>query len=220
MVTDAPSATVTEARLLAMQLLSSAFPTGGFACSGGTEWAMDAGWIMQGADVAAWISDSLRHGTLWSDAVLLAFALQPGADHAALDDLARALCLSSERLIETLDQGTAFAALAGPLTGTDPAPAALPVAVGRACAPLRLPAPEVIALLLQGQALNLILAAVRFLPLGPGEGQRILAALIPAIHATATRAVGADEDALGTCAFGADIAQMRHETMITRIFRT
>lgn len=215
-----PSAMATEARLLVAQMLSPAFPTGGFACSGGTEWAMDAGWIRNGAGVAKWIADSLAHGALWADAALLALALRAGADHEALDDLARALCLSAERLVEVTDQGAAFAALAGPLTGTNPAPAALPVAVGRACAELGLPAEEVISLFLQGQALNLILAAVRFLPLGPGEGHRILAALGPLIAATAMRAAGADEGDLGTCGWGAEIAQMRHETMQTRIFRT
>ncbi|MEH7829415.1 urease accessory protein UreF [Gemmobacter denitrificans] len=220
MVMDAPLATATEARLRIAQLLSPAFPTGGFAYSGGTEWAMDAGWLRDGAGIAGWIADSLAHGTLWLDAVLLALALHQDADHAALDDLARALCLSAERLTETLDQGAAFAGLAAGLTGTGGAPAALPVAVGRACAGLGLPKAEVIALFLQGQALNLILAAVRFLPLGPAEGQRILAALAPQIIATAQRAAEADEQALGTCAWGAEIAQMRHETLQTRIFRT
>ena len=220
---DAPSATPTDraaARLLAVQMLSPAFPTGGFAYAQGLEWAMSQGVVADGAALAEWLRDLLAHGALWSDAVLLSLALRRDADPAALDDLARALCPAAERLTETLEQGAAFARTAAPLTGTDAAPAALPVAVGRACAPLGRPAAEIIALYLHGQALNLIQAAVRFLPLGQTDGQRVLAGLAPAILRLAACAADADRDDLGGCAIGAEIAQARHETMQTRIFRT
>lgn len=218
---DGPSVTAIEAaRLLAVQLLSPAFPTGGFAYSQGLEWAMAEGSVRDAATLADWLRDALVHGAGWSDAVLLSLALRADADHVALDDLARALCLSSERLTETRDQGAAFARTVAALTGTAPDPAALPVAVGRACVGLALPRTEVIALYLQGQMLNQVQAAIRFLPLGQTAGQRVLAALAPLILRQAARAATATEDELGGCAFGAEIAAMRHETMETRIFRT
>ncbi|MFV0302515.1 MAG: urease accessory protein UreF [Paracoccus sp. (in: a-proteobacteria)] len=221
MAMDAHSAIRTEAdRLLAVQLLSPAFPTGAFAYAQGLEWAMDTGAVRDGTTLSCWIADVLEYGAGWSDAVILSLALRPGADHAALDDQARAMCLSSERLTETLEQGAAFAAVAGPLTGSDAAPAALPVAVGRACGTLSLPPAEIIALYLHGLTLNLIQAAVRFLPLGQAEGQRILTALAPQILRLAIRAADASEADLGGCAIGAEIAQARHETMDTRIFRS
>ena len=89
--------------------------------------------------------------------------------------------------------------------------------------PLRirgLPRAEIIGLYLHGQALNLIQAAVRFMPLGQAEGQRILASLAPVILRLAALATEAGEDDLGGCAIGADMAQARHETMTVRIFRT
>ncbi|MDO5632630.1 MAG: urease accessory UreF family protein [Paracoccus sp. (in: a-proteobacteria)] len=208
------------ARLLAVQLLSPAFPTGAFAYAQGLEWAMESGAIRDAAGLTAWLGDVLDYGAGWSDAVILSLALRPGADHAALDDLARALCLSSERLTETLEQGAAFARTAAPLTGAPATPAALPVAVGRALSGQPLPRAEVIALYLHGQALNLTLAAVRYLPLGTDQGQALLAGLAPTILQLAARASAATEADLGTCAIGADIAQMCHETMHTRIFRT
>lgn len=216
-----PLATPTEsARLLAVQLLSPAFPTGAFAYAQGLEWAMDAGLVGDGAALAEWLGDVLEYGSGWSDAVILSLSLRPGADHAALDDLARAMCLTAERLTETLEQGRAFAATSAALTGGSDAPAALPVAVGRALSGLDLPRAEVIALYLHGQALNLIQAAVRFMPLGQAEGQRILAALSPLILHLAARAAEASEADLGGCAIGTELAQARHETMQTRIFRT
>ncbi|WP_299841195.1 urease accessory UreF family protein [uncultured Paracoccus sp.] len=222
---DGPSAIPTETvdsggRLLAVQLLSPAFPTGAFAYAQGLEWAMDTGAVQDGASLARWIGDVLEHGAGWSDAVILSLSLRPEADHAALDDLARALCLTGERLTETLEQGAAFARVAAVLTGTPETPTALPVAVGRACAGLGLPRAEIIGLYLQGQVLALVQAAVRFLPLGQTEGQRVLAGLSPLILQLALRAETADEADLGGCAVGAEIAQARHECMETRIFRT
>ncbi|MFD1796588.1 urease accessory protein UreF [Paracoccus aurantiacus] len=222
---DGPSAIPTEAnqqgaRLLAVQLLSPAFPTGAFAYAQGLEWAMDQGSVNNAATLAAWIADVLEYGAGWSDAVILSLALRPGADHAALDELARAMCLTSERLTETLEQGAAFASTAAPITGADSMPVALPVSVGRALAGFGLPRAEVIGLYLHGLALNLIQAAVRFMPLGQAEGQRILASLSPVILRLSALAADATEDDLGGCAIGAEIAQMRHETMTVRIFRT
>lgn len=207
-------------RLLAVQLLSPAFPTGAFAFSQGLEWAMETGAVRDGGTLALWLADLLDYGSGWSDAVILSLALRPGADHAALDDLVRALCLTSERLTEMLEQGAAFARVATGLTGACAEPAALPVAVGRACAGLGLSRCEIVSLYLHGQALAQVQAAVRFLPLGQSEGQRILLGLAPLILRLAARAETAGQDDLGGCAIGADLAQALHETMETRIFRT
>lgn len=207
------------ARLQLSQLLSPAFPVGGFAWSQGLEYAMDAGWVTQ-ATLAQWLADWLDHGAGWSDAVLLSLSLRRRADHAELDDLARAACMTSQRLLETAEQGAAFAANMAALTGQPQAPVALPVAMGRACAAMPLPATEIIAAFLQAQAAALISAAVRFLPLGPMQGQQMLTALQPRILLRAMRAADATEADLASAAWGADIAAMRHETMTTRIFRS
>lgn len=179
---------------------------------------MDAGLVTR-ATLPQWLADWLDHGAGWTDAVLAALSLRtPG--HAALDDLARAACLSSQRLAETVEQGTAFAANIAALTRQSQPAAALPVAFGRACAALPLPHPEIVAAFLQAQAAAQVSAAVRFLPLGPVEGQAMLAALQPAILAAADRAARATQDDLASAAWGADIAAMRHETMPVRIFRS
>lgn len=218
--TAAPEAAPEAARLFLTQILSPAFPVGGFAWSQGLEWAMDAGLATRAA-LPQWLADGLERGAGWTDAVLAALSLRAGADHAALDDLARAACATSQRLAETLEQGAALAAVIAALTGRPrPAAAALPVALGRACAGLPLPAPEIIAAFLQAQAAAQIWAAVRFLPLGPVEGQAMLAALRPAILGAAARAAAATADDLCSIAWGAEIAAMRHETMPVRIFRS
>jgi len=208
-----------DARLTLWQWLSPAFPTGAFAYSSGLEWAMAQGAV--GRDTLAdWLADWVQFGGGWTDAVLLGLALRPEADLAALDTLGRALCLSAERLAETLDQGTAFALTVAALNGTDQPPAILPVAVARATAPLGLPVAEVIASFLHGMTANQIHAAVRFLPMGQVDAQRILAGLHPVLTQVAHQAATAGPDDLGTAAFGAELAAFAHETMETRMFRT
>lgn len=212
--------TPTPGLLTLIQWLSPAFPTGGFAYSHGLEWQVAEGGLKGAPALQDWLADVLRYGAGRQDAILLAQALRPGADPAALDALACALAPSAERLAETLDQGTAFARTVAALTGRDLPARALPVAVGEAARALDLPPVQVIALYLHAFAANLVSVGTRFLPLGQTEGQAVLTALHPLIERQATEAAGADEDDLGSAALGADLAAMRHETLDVRIFRT
>jgi urease accessory protein len=210
-----------EAALLALvQWLSPAFPLGGFAHSHGLEAAVAAGEVTDAAALSDWLADVLAHGGGRADAALLAAALAPGADLAALAALARALAPSRERLAETEAQGAAFARTVAALTGRPLAAAPLPVAVGAAAAPLGLAPVQVVSLYLQAFAGNLVLAGVRFIPLGQTEGQRVLAGLQGVILAVAAEAAERGLAALGGAAVGADLAAMRHETLEPRVFRT
>ncbi|MBM9595145.1 urease accessory protein UreF [Roseitranquillus sediminis] len=214
-MSDGGAALLTLARWL-----SPAFPVGGFAYSHGLEWTMAAGEVGDAATLRSWVSDVLAHGAGRCDAILLAHALRPDADLATLSDLARALAASAERARETEEQGAAFARAAGALTGLDIAPMPYPVAFGAAARGLGLPPETVVAHYLQAFAANLVAAAVRFVPLGQTEGQRVLAGLAPGILRLAREAAAASLEEIGTAAFRADLAAMHHETMSPRIFRT
>lgn len=208
------------ARLTLIQWLSSAFPTGAFAYSHGLEHWLATGRITDAAGVDMWLRGVLLHGAGWQDAVLLAMALRPGADHAALADLARALAPSRERLAETMEQGSAFARTVSVLTGRPIDPAPLPVALGQAAAPLQLPMAEVIAQGLLAFAGNLATIATRAVPLGQTEGQALLAGLLPLIDDLAARAASAGLEDLANAALGADLAALQHETLDVRLYRT
>ncbi|MES2145617.1 MAG: urease accessory UreF family protein [Pseudomonadota bacterium] len=215
-------------RLSLMQWLSPAFPTGGFAYSHGLEQVVTDGRAGTAAAVQAWLADILRHGAGRSDALMLVAGLNPKADRAALDDLARALAPSAERLRETEAQGTAFAQTVAAVTGRDLRSRPLPLAVAEAASALSLPPAEIAALYLHGFAANLVSVAVRFVPLGQTEGQKILAALHLVIMDIADEAVelarGHDAEALiplmTSGVLAADLAAMRHETLDVRIYRT
>ncbi|MEF3049312.1 urease accessory protein UreF [Pseudotabrizicola sp. L79] len=211
---------MTQGLLTLVQWLSPAFPTGGFAYSHGLESAIAAGEVEGQSALRQWLADVLEFGAGRQDAILLVAALRDDADHAALDDLARALQPGSERLRETLDQGTAFARTVAALTGRNLAARCLPVAVGEAAAPLGLAPEQVVGLYLHSFASNLASVAMRFMPLGQEAGQGALAALHPLISDLAQQATGWTLDDLGTAALGADMAALAHETMDVRIFRT
>jgi urease accessory protein len=61
-------------------------------------------------------------------------------------------------------------------------------------------------------------AVVRLGSIGQTDGQKIQATLIPRIRALARDAAGSTLADLGSCAFRADIASMRHETQYSRLF--
>lgn len=205
-------------RLALVQMLSPAFPVGGYAYSQGLEQAIVDGTVRDAASLAAWIAALMEHGSGWMDAVLVALART--GDAANLADLAYAYAPSAERYTEMHDQGTAFGGLIARMTGT--APPALPytVAFGHATRNMGLVMEEVLAHWLHAYAAQLISAAVRFIPLGGAEGQAVLASLAPLILQTANRAASASVDDLHSASFSADMATMRHETLEVRIFRS
>ena len=208
------------ALLSLVQWLSPAFPVGSYAYSHGLEWAISAGDITSAEDLQRWIGTVLTEGAGRTDAILLAEALRPEADLAALSALAQALAASRERLVETLDQGRALGQTIAALTGQPLPEMPYPVALGAAARGLGLPAEPVVALYLHAFASALVQAAVRFVPLGQTEGQAVLAALHPVILQVAAEAAQAGIDQIGSGAFRSDLAAMRHETMDVRIFRT
>jgi urease accessory protein len=212
---------MTDTALLSLvQWLSPAFPVGSYACSHGLEWAISAGDITSAEDLQRWIGTVLTEGAGRTDAILLAQALRPEADLAALSALAQALAASRERLLETQDQGRALGQTIAALTGQPFPEMPYPVALGAAARGLGVPAEPVLSLYLHAFASALVQAAVRFVPLGQTEGQAVLAALHPVILQVAAGAAQAGIDQIGSGAFRSDLAAMRHETMDVRIFRT
>ena len=203
-------------RLRLTQILSPAFPIGSFAHSQGLEWAIASGAVRDGAGMEAWVAAVITRGSGFADAVFLSMGRQSGADLGALADLYDAYLPATGRRLEAHELGRGFRAL------TDPGAPELPyvLALARETAALDVTEVEVLGLYLQALAAQLLSVAVRFMPQGQGEAQRILAALAPVIADAARRASGAGEETLFTFTPGADIAAMAQEHMETRIFRS
>jgi urease accessory protein len=217
-----------------MAWLSPAYPVGAFSYSSGIEWAVEAGDITDADTLRQWLAVMLGEGGGFCDAVFFVHAhraIAAGDDAAlrAVAELAAALVPSKERFLETTAQGRAFVAAtqaAWPcpaLTRLQAAwagPVALPVAVGVACAGHGIDCETALPAFLHALAANWISAGVRLVPLGQTDGLRVLAALEATVAATAARALTTALDDIGSAAFRADLATMRHETQYTRLFRS
>lgn len=202
-----------------VQWLSPSFPVGGYAYSHGLETGIASGEISGADDVAAWLRDILRLGAGRADAMLLAAVLRGEVAETVAAE-ARALAASRERWDETMKQGAAFAAAVEAATGQASDTHPLPVSVGVAARRLDLPAEQVIGIYLHAFASNLVNAAVRFVPLGQGEGQRLLARLHPDIEEIARAAVEAPVAGITSFVPGADLMAMEHEILDVRIFKS
>ena len=215
-------ATVTEAQVLTLaQWFSPAFPVGAFHFSGGLEWAIEDGRVGDVTGLRSWIEDVIRGGAGKSDATFLAAAR--AADEAGLEELdatARAFAPSAERLFETVETGRAFGIAVAAVHGITMPGLTYPIAVGRAACLMEMPAELTAQMYLQAMVANLAAVGMRLIPVGQTEGQRIIAGLLPLCREVAEATAAGDVDSLGTCAFMADIASMRHETQYSRIFRT
>ena len=213
--------TDSDAYLTLAQWFSPSFPIGAFSYSHGLETAILDGHVKSAADLTVWVADVLVHGTGRNDVILLAtsYAADP-ADLTALDELARALAPTQERLLEAVQQGAAFARTVRDVWGHDLPDMVLPLVVGAAAARQGLPLALTADLYLHGFASNLVSAAVRLVPLGQTEGQACLLDLKPTIKRIAAQALSLSIDDLGAATFAADICAARHETQYARIFRS
>jgi len=217
-----------------MTWLSPAFPVGGFSYSSGIEWAVEAGDIKDAASLKHWLAAMLADGSGFCDAVFLAHAHRAveADDDAALRDvaeLAAAFVPSRERQLETTTQGRAFVEIARAAWDCDGLDHAVtqcdgaivyPVAVGIVSAVHAIPRAPSLHAFLHAVVANWISAGSRLIPLGQTDSQRVLAALEAGVAATASRAIAASLDDLGSATFRADLASLRHETQYTRLFRS
>ena len=97
---------------------------------------------------------------------------------------------------------------------------AWPAAFALAGRALEIPAPELVEAYLYGWVANQLSAAVRLVPLGSTEAQRLQLVLAPLIAERAKALVVADPDQLWSGGVGSGLAQLRHAELYSRLFRS
>jgi len=212
------------ARLL--QLASPALPVGAYSYSQGLEAAIEAGIVRDAAGARAWIADVLELSVSRMEApVLLRLIDAWRAGDAALAGRWNALFLASretaELRAETVQMGHSLARLLAELGVDVPlAEPSYPAAFARAVAAWRIAVREALVAYLWAWIENQVMAAVKTVPLGQTDGQKMLLALGGTLEALAARAAALGDDELGNFAPGLALLSSRHETQYTRLFRS
>jgi urease accessory protein len=216
-------------RLLAW--LSPNFPIGAFSYSHGLEARVAGGAVCDRASLEVWIAAVVTHGSGRVDADILceAYRAAQAGDFAALDAANRrglAFRATAELALETGQQGEAFlatcrAAWPEPFIADWTADAVCHSAVfGAVAARAGIALADALVGYLQNFAANLVSAGLRLGIIGQTDGQRILAALEPAVAHAAAAAMTRDAADFGAATVAADLASMMHETQYTRLFRS
>ena len=232
------------ARLRLFQLVSPALPVGAFSYSEGLEVLVQSGQLGSVEALEVWLQAELRCGALALEAAALsrlqeqlgrwrelAAAAGPAdpvalAVRAALLDLdgwlpaqreapelrAQQRQMGQSLLQLLVDLGLALPAATPPL--------AWPAAFAWAACSLELHSPAVEEAYLYGWVANQISAAVRLVPLGPTQGQRLQLGLAATIAERAQALALADPRSLWSGGVGAGLAQLQHAELYSRLFRS
>lgn len=220
-------------RLRLFQLVSPALPVGAFSYAEGLEVLVQGGRLGGAAAVEAWLVAELERGALTLEAAALVPLMEglsdwragvAGAEAAVreLDGWLLAQREAAEMRAQQRQMGRSLLQLLADLGWPLPAPTALawPAAWAWAGLCLELPPLEVLEAYLYGWSANQISAAVRLVPLGPTEAQRLQLALAPLLAARAADLVELDPCQLRNGGVGAGIAQLGHAELYSRLFRS
>lgn len=219
-----------------LQLVSPALPVGAYTYSQGLEWVIDAGRVKTEAQVGEWIGDALDGAFGNYELPLLARLMDAWAagDDAAVADLnARALASreTSELRAETVQMGysmvrllvdlPAFAQLPGWLARVRALDEPVFPAVWSAAATAWGVAPaDALAGYAWAWLENMVMAAVKAVPLGQAAGQRLLSALSARVPQQVDKAIVMAPQNWSNFQPGLAIASARHETQYSRLFRS
>jgi urease accessory protein len=210
-----------------LQLASPALPVGAYSYSQGLEAAIEAGIVCDAADAEHWIAGVLEHALAPMEApVFLRFCAAWRAGDAAAAARWNEIFLASretaELRAETAQMGHSLARLL-PEIGLGAVPLAepsFPAAFAFAVAAWNIDPHEALVAYLWSWAENQVMAALKAVPLGQTEGQRLLVSLGGRLGEIALGAAKVDDESLGNFAPGLAILSARHETQYSRLFRS
>ena len=221
------------ARLRLFQLVSPALPVGAFSYSEGLELLVHQGLLADGAALEAWLEAELQRGAVAIEAAALAPLLeawrlwrQGDADASAVESLDGWLLAQREApelRAQQRQMGQSLLQLLADLGWPLPGPAGLlawPAAFAWAALCLEIESPALEEAYLYGWVANQISAAVRLVPLGPTQGQRLQLCLAPRLAALAARLADVEPQQLWSGGVGAGLAQLQHGELYSRLFRS
>lgn len=219
------------ALLRLLQLASPALPVGAYSYSEGLETLVAQGMITPEA-VRHWLEQELALGLVRVEAAYI-HRIHRSAQAGQWSSIAEdnrwisALRDSEESRQQSWATGRALLRLAQDLhpelavpLGILGQPCNFAVGFAVLAAHWQIPASAAVLGYLHSWAANLITAAVKLVPLGQTQGQRLLIDLNPTLEATASHSATLQPDDLALGGWGAALASMQHEALYSRLFRS
>jgi len=232
MTTVAMSTDLALARLL--QLASPALPVGAYSYSQGLEAAVEAGLVRDAASAERWIGDVLAYAVARLEAPVwwrlhAAWSASDLKRVAHWNDILRSTRESAELRAETLQMGYSLQRLLLEIGEFDDRSLAqlrgitditFPAAFAFAVVKWEIPARSALIAHLWAWLENQVMAALKSVPLGQTDGQRLLLSLATLLPGIADQACALGDDDLCNYAPGFAILCSRHETQYSRLFRS
>lgn len=209
-------------------------PVGAFSYSQGLEWAVESGVVEDAASAQRWICDAfcLTVARCEAPVLLRLICSWNNCETRAINhwnDFFLASRESAELRAETLQMGRAMRTLilranefpigicSALETIDEPA---YPTAFAAAISAWKIESRAALTAYLWSWAENQVVAAMKLVPLGQTDGQRLLAAIIELIPGTLDAILACEDDDIGTLSHGFAIASAQHETQYSRLFRS
>jgi urease accessory protein len=223
---------VTLPRLL--QLASPALPVGAYSYSQGLEWAIETRDVIDSHAAQRWIEDHLalviaRFEAPIYAACFAAWQREDAAEVARLNAEFLASRESAEPRAETVQVGFSYAAWCREVAPLTDAQRAALAAMDRVCGPVA----ASLAALASGLSVrdgltgyvfgfteNQVMVLAKALPMGQIAAQKLLFALGDAVTRTVDAALAVEEADWSSASPWLAIAQMKHETQYSRLFRS
>lgn len=222
--------------LQGIRFIDNFFPSGGYAFSSGLEAAVQGGAVRSAEDLTRYVSAYLCGGLGSREAVAVGLA-QDAASRATLSivldadlaldamQLCRETRMASRQMGRQVirvvgDHGGASAILGDFLAEVESgrSPGHLAVSLGLTLGALGWKREEAVAAYLYQSVVGLVSAALKLLPIGQREGQRLLESWLPLIEKLSREAESCTE--MASWAPIQDIYAMRHSRLESRLFRS
>lgn len=225
MVTD-------KAKLLRLfQLISPSLPTGAFSYSQGLEWAVDCGWVKDRETLSDWLSSLLYNSLRELEIPVLKRLYDAVCNHdqtafVEWRDFLVASRETRELRLEEFNRGRAMAVI---LAGMDPDLSEDWLAVARPCqvagfayaaAVWGIGCRESLLGYTWSWLENIVMAAIKLVPLGQTAGQVVLTGIAEHCSAVVDYGMHCSDEAIGGGCPALAIASSLHETQYTRLFRS
>ena len=214
-----------------MRLTSPSLPIGGYSYSQGLEFAVSSGWVHDVSTASDWIQGLLKNSLVNLDLPILKRLYQSWQESnlekvAYWNDFILASRDSHELQEEDRQLGKALARLLVDLELEDAKDFLKPPCGGflalysLAVVKWDISLNDAASGFLWMWSENQVLCAIKLIPLGQTDGQKILSVLIETISQVTERGLNLSDDDIGYTALGQGIASALHETQYTRLFRS